>query len=70
LNDPLSPLQIADKLHGAIKGSRKVLIDKAGHFPFLEHPEQFNAAVLEFLKNGHQSDVAARTMVREPNATQ
>jgi len=50
MNDPLSPVQTADKLHAAIKGSRKVLIDRAGHFPFLEHPEQFNQAVLDFLK--------------------
>src|SRR6516162_3610707 len=50
INDPLSPIQIADKLHGAIKASRKVLIEKAGHFPFLEHPQQFNQTVLEFLK--------------------
>jgi pimeloyl-ACP methyl ester carboxylesterase len=28
-----------------------VLIDKAGHYPFLEHPDQFNRAVLEFLKS-------------------
>jgi len=70
LNDPLSPLQIADKLHAAIKGSRKVLIDKAGHFPFLEHPEQFNGAVLEFLKDEHRADVVPRTVVREPHATQ
>ncbi len=50
MNDPLSPLANADKLHAAIKNSRKVLIDKAGHFPFLEHPEKFNQTVLEFLQ--------------------
>jgi pimeloyl-ACP methyl ester carboxylesterase len=50
MSDPLSPVQIADKLHAAIKDSQKVLIDRAGHFPFVEHPEQFNQAVLEFLK--------------------
>jgi pimeloyl-ACP methyl ester carboxylesterase len=50
MNDPLSPVANADKLHAAIKNSRKVLIDKAGHFPFLEHPEKFNEVVLEFLQ--------------------
>ena len=69
INDPLSPIQIADKLHGAIKASRKVLIEKAGHFPFLEHPQQFNQTVLEFLKNEHQTDAMPRTMAREPRAT-
>ena len=49
-NDTLSPPANADKLNAAISGSRKVLIDKAGHYPFIEHPDQFNAAVREFLK--------------------
>jgi 2-hydroxy-6-oxonona-2,4-dienedioate hydrolase len=51
MNDPLSPVANADKLHAAIKGSRKVLIDKAGHYPFLEHADKFNQIVLEFLKS-------------------
>ena len=51
MNDTLSPLANADKLHAAIKNSRKVLIDKAGHYPFLEHPEKFNEIVLEFLRS-------------------
>jgi pimeloyl-ACP methyl ester carboxylesterase len=49
-NDKLSPVVNADKLNAAIPGSRKVLIDKAGHYPFIEHPEQFNQAVRDFLK--------------------
>jgi pimeloyl-ACP methyl ester carboxylesterase len=48
-NDPLSPVANAEKLNAAIKNSRKVLIDKAGHYPFLEHPDRFNEIVLEFL---------------------
>jgi pimeloyl-ACP methyl ester carboxylesterase len=51
MNDPLSSLANADKLNGAIKNSRKVLFDKAGHYPFLEHAERFNQVVLEFLKS-------------------
>ena len=51
MNDPLSPVANADKLNAAIKGSRKVLIDKAGHYPFLEHADKFNQIVLEFLKS-------------------
>ena len=49
-NDKLSPPANADKLNAVIKGSRKVLIDKAGHYPFLEHPDKFNQVVREFLK--------------------
>jgi pimeloyl-ACP methyl ester carboxylesterase len=49
-NDKLSPPVNADKLNAVIKNSRKVLIDKAGHYPFLEHPDKFNQIVREFLK--------------------
>ena len=49
-NDKLSPPANADKLNAVIKNSRKVLIDKAGHYPFLEHAEKFNQIVREFLK--------------------
>jgi pimeloyl-ACP methyl ester carboxylesterase len=51
MNDPLSPVANADKLNAALKNSRKVLIDKAGHYPFLEHSDKFNQIVLEFLKS-------------------
>jgi pimeloyl-ACP methyl ester carboxylesterase len=49
-NDPLAPVTNAERLNGVIKNSRKVLIDKAGHYPFLEHPDEFNRIVLEFLQ--------------------
>ena len=49
-NDTQSTLASQDRLHAAIVGSRKVIIDKAGHYPFLEHPDQFNQAVRAFLK--------------------
>jgi pimeloyl-ACP methyl ester carboxylesterase len=48
-NDRLSPVANADKLNAAIENSRKVLIDRAGHYPFLEQAEKFNRIVLEFL---------------------
>jgi pimeloyl-ACP methyl ester carboxylesterase len=38
-------------VNAAIKNSRKVLIDRAGHYPFLEQAEKFNQIVLEFLKS-------------------
>jgi 2-hydroxy-6-oxonona-2,4-dienedioate hydrolase len=51
MNDPLSAVANAEKLNGAIKNSRKVLFEKAGHYPFLEHADKFNQLVLEFLKS-------------------
>ena len=50
-NDKISPPANADKLNAAIRDSRKVLIDRAGHYPFLEHPDKFNQVVMEFLKS-------------------
>jgi pimeloyl-ACP methyl ester carboxylesterase len=51
VNDPLSSPANADKFNAAIKGSRKVMFDQAGHYPFLEHAAKFNQVVLEFLKS-------------------
>ena len=39
----------ADRLNAAIPGSRKVMIDKASHYPFIEQAAQFNRIVREFL---------------------
>ena len=47
--DVLSGPANADRLNAAISGSRKMFIEKAGHYPFIEQPAQFNKAVLEFL---------------------
>ena len=48
-DDVLSTPANADRLNAAIAGSKKVFIEKAGHYPFIEQPQQFNNAVLEFL---------------------
>jgi 2-hydroxy-6-oxonona-2,4-dienedioate hydrolase len=48
-NDKLFPPAVADLVSGSIAGSRKVLIDKAGHFPQVDNPAAFNAAVIAFL---------------------
>jgi len=48
-DDKLFPAGIADLVTGHIKGSRKLLIPNASHFPQLDNPAVFNAAVAEFL---------------------
>jgi pimeloyl-ACP methyl ester carboxylesterase len=48
--DELSSPETADRLERDISGSRKVLIDQAGHLPQLEKPEEFNRILREFLK--------------------
>jgi proline iminopeptidase len=43
-----SPLQ-AERIYQRIAGSRLQILPQAGHFPWLEQPEAFFAAVFEFL---------------------
>ncbi len=48
--DKLFPPPVADLVSGHIKGSRKVLIPNASHFPQLDNPDVFNSTVADFLK--------------------
>ena len=48
--DPI-PLKSSEYLHEQIPESQIVIIIKAGHFPFIEQPEQFVAALRTFLSN-------------------
>jgi pimeloyl-ACP methyl ester carboxylesterase len=43
--------QIADEIAAQAPRARKVIIDDAGHHPNMEHPQEFNALVLEFLNS-------------------
>jgi len=43
------PLESADEVHATFPGSRLVLIENAGHFPWLEQPEKVYGALNEFL---------------------
>jgi proline iminopeptidase len=46
--DPI-PLHAAQQLHGAINGSKLVIIKDSGHFPFIEKPENCFGAIYDFL---------------------
>lgn len=48
-DDELINVATADRLEQAIAGSKKVIIDNAGHMPQLERPADFNRIVREFL---------------------
>lgn len=47
--DPLTPPTVGEYMNERIKGSKLVVIEKAGHMTNLEQPEAFNEAVLSFL---------------------
>lgn len=48
-NDRLFPAALADVVVAGVPGSRKVLIERASHFPQVDNPEQLSAAIADFL---------------------
>lgn len=48
--DPLDPA-VQYEIHLALKNSTLRLIDRCGHFPWIEKPKEFYAAVQEFIAN-------------------
>jgi proline iminopeptidase len=43
------PLESAEEVHATFPGSKLVMLENAGHFPWLEQPDTFYAALGEFL---------------------
>lgn len=43
------PLESAEEVHASFPGSKLVMIDGAGHFPWLEKPDAFYEALGMFL---------------------
>lgn len=48
--DEFTPVAKAEELKANLADCKLVIIEDAGHMPNLEHPEEFNRALLEFLK--------------------
>lgn len=48
-DDSLTPLSYAKKFAGGIKNSQLVVLEKAGHYSFLDQPEAFLDALKKFL---------------------
>jgi len=48
--DTITPPFVAEQFNELIEDSKAVYIDKCGHAPMMEHPEEFNAALEEFLQ--------------------
>ena len=49
--DALTPAADSEKMHHAIAGSRLVVLENAGHVSNLERTEQFNEALIDFLRD-------------------
>jgi 3-oxoadipate enol-lactonase len=48
--DEYTPVAKAEELKNNLQNCKLVIIEDAGHMPNLEHPEEFNKAVLDFLE--------------------
>jgi 3-oxoadipate enol-lactonase len=46
-----APPENTRQMHAAVKGSRFLAIEQAGHISNIEHPEIFNDAVVRFLSD-------------------
>jgi pimeloyl-ACP methyl ester carboxylesterase len=50
-NDKVTPPEVAMEFHEYLPKSALTWIDKCGHAPMMEQPEEFNVALKAFLKN-------------------
>lgn len=49
--DTITPHYVGEKFHELINNSKLVFIDKCGHAPMMEYPEDFNAELESFLSS-------------------
>lgn len=49
--DEFTPVAKAEEMQQKLQNSQLVVIEDAGHMPNLEHPDEFNSIVLNFLKS-------------------
>ncbi len=48
-HDTITPAFVGEKFHELLPQSRLFILDKCGHAPMMEHPEEFNRLLREFL---------------------
>jgi pimeloyl-ACP methyl ester carboxylesterase len=50
--DDYAPIrEIAERLEREVPGARRLVVPDSGHHPNMEHPEEFNRAMLDFLRS-------------------
>jgi pimeloyl-ACP methyl ester carboxylesterase len=49
-NDNVTPPEVAEEFHALLPNSTLYWIDKCGHAAMMEHPDEFNRLMLEWLK--------------------
>jgi 2-hydroxy-6-oxonona-2,4-dienedioate hydrolase len=58
-NDAITPPFVGQEFHKLIPNSELHFIDKCGHAPMMERPEEFNAILLKFLRKLNDSAAVA-----------
>jgi 2-hydroxy-6-oxonona-2,4-dienedioate hydrolase len=48
-HDTITPAFVGEKFHELLSDSRLFILDKCGHAPMMEHPEEFNRLLQDFL---------------------
>ena len=48
-HDTITPAFVGEKFHELIADSRLYILENCGHAPMMEHPEEFNRLLKEFL---------------------
>jgi pimeloyl-ACP methyl ester carboxylesterase len=64
--DLLVPLRSARKAAALVPGARFEIVDRAGHVPYLSHPQAFNAIAADFLRGLDAAAPARRGEARAP----
>jgi pimeloyl-ACP methyl ester carboxylesterase len=70
--DPVIPVAHGEAAHAAMPGSRLVVFEGAGHFPFRDDPERLAAALADFIAGTEPADVTddrMRALLRTQAAT-
>jgi len=62
--DDIIPVSHAHAAHQAIPGSRLVIVEGVGHFPQIEAPDQFVAALVDFVDSTESARVTAEDRQR------
>jgi pimeloyl-ACP methyl ester carboxylesterase len=58
-NDPIIPVDHGREAHDEMPGSRLVIFEGVGHFPHVEVPEQFVAALTDFIDSTEPAQLSA-----------
>lgn len=53
IDDAITPVADSEKMHQSIAGSQLVVLENAGHVSNLERPDEFNAAIHDFLSESN-----------------